>query len=142
MNNVAPDIITLGPAIRLLNTNYLADVSKIGRDEMVTFLNGLLVPTMEINGVQYCLAYSLEHQLFERLRPAGKSFSVKKPYPIPSKDFEDQFRDTVQTYGTVAFEELQKRVAAMGVEVRMQLQAQHKRKQEAQMLQKRPPVVR
>lgn len=142
MAKVMPDILTIGPAVRLVKENYAAEVFRIEKNEMADFLAKLLVPYMEINGERYYMLYSIEHQLFERLKPAAKSFSYKHPYPVLPREFEDEFREAVKVYGAAAYDELHRRLVEAGKELYSQIRADREKKKEAQMQTKRTPVVR
>lgn len=87
MRGRKPELIEVGPAVRLFRTDKAAVAFGVSREKFEAFAVAAGVPLMDVEGEKYVNLYALEVVLFATLRPwKGESFALGDPIRLPQDD--------------------------------------------------------
>lgn len=82
-----PELIEVGPAVRLFRTDKAAAAFGVSRTKFEAFAEAAGVPLMDVEGEKYVNLYALEVVLFVTLRPwKGASFALGDKISLPREE--------------------------------------------------------
>lgn len=110
-----PDVIEVGPAVRLYKASTAAVAFGVGTDAFVAFAERLGVPFVTIDADRFFCLFALETALFAALRPwKGRSFALGDEIELPPRDADDRLEYEMKLatlrYSGAAWKELESRV--------------------------------